>query len=123
MFGELVGKYINNVFLLEGGTILIFDTDEGEYYYTAVPECCNDCWVEHTDPFAQIIDTVVMKVQTTSYDHIPPQEEYGNTLDKSFITFTTDKGHWGLEFRNSNDHWEYGGSMELTKINGVDHAY
>lgn len=108
----LVGKRISKVFVSEGESHLVFETDQGDVVWGTYGDCCSETWFADILGFSALCDALVSKVECLDL----PGVDDGRTRQESDsfygMKIVTDKGTCDLVYRNSSNGY-YGGNAML----------
>lgn len=106
---KLLNKTINELYISDDKTIILFITSDGESIYAyAAGECCNYVYLEHIEGLSLLLGNSILQVSGISE----------SSEENWKITLSTSKGQCDLEVRNlEQDDYAYGGSFELDEIN------
>ena len=137
VFGNLVGKRINGIFLGNDSWTVVFRTTDGEYFrYNTGNDCCNSVWVNHItgvdavgkgNSFDLLRGALVLGAEDKEWTENRGWTEadggsYGEVIQDGFYTIMTDRGYIDVEVRNDHNGY-YGGSFEFddeTDLSGIE---
>jgi hypothetical protein len=119
----MIGKTINEMSISDDKECLIFKTNDGEFVYATMGDCCNSVWIEHIDNVDALLGGTVTEVQEASFgDWVELEEkdfkcEFADEYEElAFWTMITNKGHCKIEVRNNHNGYYGGEVIQCSKI-------
>jgi hypothetical protein len=122
-FDELIGKKIVGLSVNADKDLLVFDTEAGKIYASAVGDCCSRSWFNHLSGVETLIGYTVIEiaehesVETSGAEKTPDtdsEQKYG-------WTFTTERGLADLDMRNDSNGYYGGEAIVGSKALGQCH--
>ncbi len=107
---ELIGLKVNKLFVNEDESILIFETNNGDFNYLTSADCCSETWFADILGVKSLLGEIVNTVKKVELETII-DGRCRQTEDEFYgIKIATNKGHIDIIFRNSSNGY-YGGSL------------
>jgi hypothetical protein len=99
---------------------LQFTTEFETLSYSCEGDCCSSSWFEHISGVEFLVGHTIVKTEDISLDSVTPEEEKQHeSLAQYGYRFTTDKGYFEIDMRNSSNGY-YGGY--ITGPNKIEEA-
>lgn len=111
---KLEGAKVNDIYVDASHESIALYTDKGTFYLDAYGDCCSHSWYEHISGVDALKGQVIRSVQEIGLGEVMPraETEYQEYVQAYSIKFTTDKGYFEIEMRNSSNGY-YGGYVNL----------
>lgn len=111
-------SYGNNFKDLEGHKILAlhgdketlqFTTEFETLSYNCEGECCSSSWFEHISGIEFLVGHTIRKTENIEMNFVTAEDEKGHECLRQYgYRFTTDRGYFEIDMRNSSNGY-YGG--------------
>ena len=116
----LIGRVVHGLWVADGSTRLIFETDQGDLAFVAEGDCCSTSWFNDIIGVAAFEHALVRAAETWTPD--PPDNTDGyECLQVYGVKLTTESGYVDILFRNESNGY-YGGYLEDTANTSLDGA-
>lgn len=107
---ELLNKTIKKIFISDDSIYLKFETNDGEFVYEAVGDCCSQSWFHEIIGVDCLLNATVNNIEDCELNRLV--DEYSDVIEIYCHKFKTNKGYCDIIYRNSSNGY-YGGWTEL----------
>ncbi len=71
VFESLAGKTVNEIYIMDGEEVIVFDTDKGKVAFEGDGDCCSETWFADFTGIEAVLGQTIQSVQELDF-RLPP---------------------------------------------------